>query len=144
MFYRIKELVVIELVLVLLDPSKPFEVEANSLDYTIGGQLGQCDENGKLYPIVFFSKKLSSTQLNYPIYNKELLAIVEAFKEQRLYLSGIVKPIKVYTDYKNLQYFTTTKELSRYQIRQVEFLLEFNFEIYYKKGNKNVYIDALS
>ena len=50
-----------ELVLVLLDPSKPFEVEANSLDYTIGGQLGQHDKNRKLHPIAFFSKKLSST-----------------------------------------------------------------------------------
>ena len=143
-FCRIKELVVTELVLVLLDPSKPFEVEANSLDYAIGRQLGQYDENRKLYPIAFFSKKLSSTQLNYPIYNKELLAIVEAFKEQRLYLSSIVKPIKVYIDYKNLRYFTIIKELSRRQIRQVEFLSKFNFEIYYKKGNKNVYIDALS
>ena len=94
--------------------------------------------------MVFFSKKLSSAQLNYPIYDKELLAIVEAFKEQRLYLSGIVEPIKVYTNYKNLRYFTTTKELSKRQIRQVEFLSEFNFEIYYKKGNENVYTDALS
>ena len=144
MFCRIKELVVIELVLVLLDPSKLFEVEADSLDYAIGGQLSQRNENGKLYLIAFFSKKLSSAQLNYPIYNKELLAIVEAFKEQRLYLSGIVEPIKVYTDYKNLRYFTTIKELSRRQIRWVEFLLEFNFKIYYKKGNKNIYIDALS
>ena len=116
-FRKIKELIVVELVLVLLDLSKPFEVEADSLDYTIGGQLGQHDENRKLYPIAFFSKKLNGTQLNYPIYNKELLAIVEAFKEQRLYFSSIVEPIKVYTDYKNLQYFTTTKELSRYQIR---------------------------
>ena len=143
-FRRIKELVVVELVFVLPDLSKPFEVEANSSDYAIRGQLGQHNENGKLYPIAFFSKKLSSAQLNYPIYNKELLAIVEAFKEQRLYLSGIVEPIKVYTDYKNLRYFTTTKELSRRQIRQVEFLLEFNFEIYYKKGNENTCIDAFS
>ena len=143
-FYRIKELIVAELVLVLLDLSKPFEVEANSLDYAIGGQLGQRDENGKLYPMAFFSKKLSSTQLNYPIYNKELLAIVEAFKEQRLYLNGIVEPVKVYTDYKNLRYFTTIKELNRRQICQVEFLLEFNFEIHYKKGNENARIDALS
>ena len=133
-----------ELVLVLLDPLKPFEVEANSSNYTIGGQLGQRDENRKLYPIVFFSKKLSGTQLNYPIYDKELLAIVEAFKEQRLYLSSIAEPIKVYTNYKNLQYFTTIKELSRHQIRQVEFLSKFNFEIYYKKGNKNIRIDAFS
>ena len=143
-FYRIKELVVIELVLVLLDLSKLFEVEANSLDYTIGGQLSQHDKNGKLYLVAFFSKKLSSIQLNYPIYNKELLAIIKAFKEQRLYLSSTVEPIKVYTDYKNLRYFTTTKELSRRQIRQVEFLLEFNFEIYYKKGNENAYADTLS
>ena len=61
MFCRIKELVVVEPVLVLLDPSKLFEVEADSLDYTIGGQLGQRNENGKLYPIAFFSKKLSGT-----------------------------------------------------------------------------------
>ena len=135
---------IVELVLVLLDLSKPFKVEANSLDYTIGGQLSQYDENRKLYPIVFFSKKLSSTQLNYSIYNKELLTIVEAFKEQRLYLSSTVKPIKVYTNYKNLRYFTTTKELSRYQVCQVKFLLEFNFKIYYKKGNENIYTDALS
>ena len=26
----------------------------------------------------------------------------------------------------------------------MEFLLEFNFEIHYKKGNENAYIDALS
>ena len=143
-FRRIKELIVVELVLVLLDLSKPFEVEANSLDYAIRGQLGQRDKNRKLHPIVFFSKKLSSTQLNYPIYNKELLAIVEAFKEQRLYLSSTVKPIKVYTNYKNLRYFTTTKELSRRQTYQIEFLLEFNFKIYYKKGNENTCIDALS
>ena len=144
MFCRIKELVVIELVLVLLDLSKLFKVEANSLDYMIGGQLGQYDKNGKLYPIAFFSKKLSNIQLNYPIYNKELLAIVKAFKEQRLYLSGTIKSIKVYTDYKNLRYFTTIKELSRRQICQVEFLSKFNFKIYYKKENKNAYIDALS
>ena len=110
----------------------------------IGGQLSQYNKNGKLYPIVFFFKKLNSVQLNYPIYNKELLAIVKAFKEQRLYFSGITEPIKVYTDYKNLRYFTTIKELSRRQIRQVEFLSKFNFEIYYKKGNENAYIDAFS
>ena len=39
-FRRIKELVVVEPVLVLPDPSKPFEVEADSSDYAIGGQLG--------------------------------------------------------------------------------------------------------
>jgi hypothetical protein len=52
--------------------------------------------------------------------------------------------VQVYTDYKNLQYFATTKELNRRQIRWLEFLLEFNFVIHYKKGLENVYIDILS
>jgi hypothetical protein len=72
----------------LLDPRKLFEVETNALDYAIGGQLGQQDENGKLYLVAFISRKLVGPQLNYPIYNKELLAIIEAFREWRLYLSG--------------------------------------------------------
>jgi hypothetical protein len=66
-------------VLVLLDLRKPFEVKTDVSDYTIGGQLGQRDVTGKLYPVVFFSKKLERLRRNYLIYNKELLAIIEAF-----------------------------------------------------------------
>jgi hypothetical protein len=73
---------------VLLDPRKLYKVETNVLDYVIGGQLGQRDENGKLHLVAFISRKLAGLQLNYPIYNKELLAIIIAFKEWRLYLSG--------------------------------------------------------
>jgi len=52
------------------------------------------------------------------------------------YRSGTTYPVQVYTDYKNLKYFTTTKELNRRQIRWAEFLSEFNFEIHYKKGTE--------
>jgi hypothetical protein len=65
----------------LLDPRKPFEVETNVLDFAIRGQLGQRDENSKLYLVAFISRKLVGPQLNYLIYNKELLAIIIAFKE---------------------------------------------------------------
>jgi len=40
------------------------------------------------------------------------MAIVEAFKEWRLYLVGAKHWITVYTNYKNLTYFTTNKELN--------------------------------
>jgi hypothetical protein len=79
---------VVELVLVLLDPRKLYKVETDVSDYAIGGQLGQRDKNSKLHLVAFISKKLVGPQLNYPIYNKELLAIIIAFKEWRLYLSG--------------------------------------------------------
>ena len=52
-------------------------------------------------------------ELNYDIYNKELLGIVAVFKEWRAFLQGIIEPFIVKTDYKNLTGFLTIKELNR-------------------------------
>jgi hypothetical protein len=52
-------------------------------------------------------------ELNYDIYNKELLAIVVAFKVWRVYLEGVKHTIIVKMDHKNLIFFTTIKELTR-------------------------------
>jgi hypothetical protein len=52
---------------------------------------------------------MSLVKLNYDIYDKELLAIVEAFKEWRVYLKGATLLVKVLIDHKNLLYFITTK-----------------------------------
>lgn len=35
----------------------------------------------KVYPIAFYSKAFNATEPNYDIYDKELLAIFEAFKK---------------------------------------------------------------
>ena len=65
----------------MLDPEQPFKVETNASDYALGRQLSQQDNNRLLHPVPFFSKKLNGPELNYQIYNKELIAIIEAFKE---------------------------------------------------------------
>jgi RNase H-like domain found in reverse transcriptase len=52
-------------------------------------------------------------ELNYEIHDKELLAIVEAFREWRVYLEESKYLMKVYIDHKNLLYFTITKVLNR-------------------------------
>ncbi|KAH8172320.1 reverse transcriptase (RNA-dependent DNA polymerase) domain-containing protein [Sarocladium implicatum] len=87
---------------------------------------------------------LLGPELNYPIHDKELMAIIEAFREWKHYLSGASHQVKVYTDHKNLTTFTTTKDLNKRQIRWSEFLSEFNFEIIYRKGSENGRADALS
>jgi hypothetical protein len=99
----------------LPDPSLPYEMETNASDFALGGVLGQ-KHNSKLHPVAFFSKKLSSVPLNYLVYNKKLMAIVEAFKEWKPYLSGTTHAVKVYTNHKNLIYFTTTKVLNGRQV----------------------------
>src|SRR5450755_408266 len=87
---------------------------------------------------------MSAPELNYDIHDKELLAIVEAFKEWRVYLKGPQHQVLVYTDYKNLVAFTTTKQLNRRQTRWAELLSTYNFRIVYRKGSENAKADALS
>jgi hypothetical protein len=94
--------------------------------------------------VAFHSRKLSAAELNYDIYDKELLAIVDALREWRVYLEGSAHQIQVHTDHKNLTYFTTTKELNRRQVRWYETLATLNFRISYVKGTDNARADALS
>ena len=51
-------------------------------------------------------------ELNYNIYNKELLGIVIALKEWRAFLYSTIELFRVITDHKNLIGFLTTKELN--------------------------------
>ena len=50
---------------------------------------------------------------NYKIHNKELLVVVVAFKQQKIYLEGVKYTIIVYSDYQNLQYFISIKKLNQ-------------------------------
>jgi len=67
--------------------------------------------------VAFYSKKHSPAECNYEIYDKELLAIIGAFKEWRPHLEGSCHPIQVLSDSKNLEYFMSTKLLNRKQVR---------------------------
>jgi hypothetical protein len=83
-------------------------------------------------------------KLNYDIYNKELLAIVTVLKEWRVFLQGTIELFIIKTDYKNLMGFLTTKELNQRQVRWVEILVEYYFEIKYIKGTDNVKVNILN
>jgi RNase H-like domain found in reverse transcriptase len=85
-----------------------------------------------------------STELNYEIHDKKLLIIIEVFREWRIYLKESKYLIKVYTDHKNLLYFTTIKVLNRRQIQWSETLTSYNFKISYIKRKENTKADALS
>jgi hypothetical protein len=109
-------------------------MECNASDYAIARILSQYDTNGDIHPLAFFSRTMQSAELNYDIYDKELLAIVDCFRLWRLYLEGSKFTIHMYTDHNNLQYFTTMKQLSRRQVRWSEQLSGFDFMINYRPG----------
>ena len=88
-------------------------VKTDASDYVSEGILSQYDENGVLHPVTYFSKKHSPAECNYEIYDKKLMTIICAFKEWRPELEGSPTPVEVITDHKNLEYFMSTKQLSR-------------------------------
>jgi len=52
--------------------------------------------------------------------------------------------VEVYSDHRSLEYFMTTKLLTARQVRWMEFLSDFNFQITYTAGKNNQKADILS
>lgn len=133
-----------DVILAHYDPEKRIVVETDASDYVSAGILSQYDKDDVLRPVAYFSRKHTPAECNYEIYDKELLAIIRAFENWRPELEGSAFPIDVVTDHKNLEYFTTTKLLSRRQARWSEFLSRFDFRIRYRPGKQGGKPDALT
>ncbi len=73
----------------IFNPKLLTELAIDALDYAIGTEVGQTGKDRKYRPISFFLKKFLRAELNYEIYNKELLVIVRAIKENRYYLKEV-------------------------------------------------------
>ena len=70
---------------------------------------------------------MTPAELNYNIYNKELLGIITVLKKWRAFLYSTIKLFRVITDYKNLVGFLTIKELNQ---RQVKWVKKFISSVY--------------
>ena len=125
-------------------PDRQITVETDASDYAIAGILSITSDSGELHPIAFHSRTLTGAELNYDTHDKELLAIFEAFKVWRHYLEGSGTPVDVVTDHKNLEYFSTTKLLTRRQARWSEYLSQFNMIIRFRPGKLGAKPDALT
>ena len=80
-------------------PKLPLIIEANASEGCI---LSQPSIASDLHLVCFYSSKFTPAELNYPIYDKEMLAVLEAFKKRRVYVEGAAHPVRIFTDHKNL------------------------------------------
>ncbi|KAK1602098.1 hypothetical protein QYE76_017141 [Lolium multiflorum] len=123
--------------LVLPDFAKTFEIECDASGLGIGGVLMQ---NGK--PVAYYSEKLDGARLNYPIYDKELYALVRVLEVWQHYLWP--KEFIIHSDHESLKYLKSQHTLNKRHAKWVEFIESFPYVIKYKKGKDNVVADALS
>ncbi|KAF8748095.1 hypothetical protein RHS01_11053 [Rhizoctonia solani] len=123
-FQELKVLVTKSPVLIHSNPGLPYYLETNASGVAMGAILSQRGSDNRLHPIAYMSKSFSGAEANYDTHDKELLAIIKALEEWRIFLEATDKPI---------------------QTRAMAHLPEhFNFEIHYCPGKQSGKPDALS
>jgi hypothetical protein len=123
------------------DFTKPFLVVTDASDYAIGGALMQIHDN-KEHPIRYWSRTLQPAERNYSTTDKEALAVVQCFKQFRCYLLGA--KVILFTDHQALKYVLTAPRPTGRIARWITTLLEYDYEIRHRPGNKNLLADSLS
>src|SRR3984957_6879654 len=88
------------------------------------------------------SKKFTGAQLNYCVFEMETIAILEALLKWEDKLIG--NQLNVVTNHWALEFFETQQQLSSHQMRWMEYLSQFDYDIQYIKGTSNKVADSLS
>ncbi|XP_044723939.1 integrase core domain-containing protein [Hirsutella rhossiliensis] len=90
------------------DPSLPTFLETDCSGYALGGVLSQEGPDGRRHACAFFSKRLSPAEYNYPIHDKEMLAIMRCLDNWNAELRSC-GPFTILTDHRNLEASTLPK-----------------------------------
>ena len=142
-FEEIKELVKKNLVLSMFDPDLDVIVTTDASGYGLGAVLSQI-KNGKEVIVSCASRTLSEHERKYSVGEKEALACVWACKKWHTYLWG--KKFTLRTDHQALVTLLT-KGTDRASMRIARWsckLLNYDYNVVYKKGTENKIADSLS
>lgn len=143
-FERLKHLFAREPVLKHPDMTTPFVIQADASDVAVGAVLLQLNADNRLQPCAYTSRKFTSTERNWAIWEKEAFAVKWALQTWRHLLEGNDKPFEVWTDHKNLEALQTPRKLSPKQVRWAQYFRRFRFALKYVPAGRNFLADALS
>ncbi|XP_033212095.1 uncharacterized protein LOC117169706 [Belonocnema kinseyi] len=140
-FTTVKHLLTTAPILACPNFRSPFQLETDATDTGLGAVLTQ-NINGENFVISFASRSLNSTERKYSASEKECLAVVWAIRKFRPYSEGY--SFKVITDHIALKWHHNLKNPTGRLARWALELLEYDYEIMYRKGSLNHVPDALS
>ncbi|KAG2929598.1 hypothetical protein PC117_g13963 [Phytophthora cactorum] len=83
-FQAVKESLLRAPILALPDPDRPFSVACDASNFAIGCALLQADAEGRERVIALESRQLKAAEKNYPVHDKELLAMKYALVKFRV------------------------------------------------------------
>jgi hypothetical protein len=141
-FNKLKEVLTNPPVLTYYSPHRPVTVDTDASAFAIGAVLSQIQEDGTEKVVAYYSRCLSNAERNYCVTRRELLAIVEALRHWRHYVTG--KEITVRSDHSSLSWLKKFKEPEGQMARWLEKLSEFKMTIEYRRGSEATNADGLS
>ncbi|CAI5746371.1 unnamed protein product [Peronospora destructor] len=115
-------------VLILPDDLKPFHVVCDASDFAICCALMQFDHEGRERVVSYQSRLLKPAEKNYPVHDKELLAMRNALIKFRVHLLG-EQIFALYTDHVSLRTAMKNPHLSQRMARWLSFFSEYNFVV---------------
>jgi len=124
-------------ILILSNLKESFVVYCDAFNMVLGVVLMQNHQ-----VVAYASRQSKLHEKNYPTHDLELVAVVFVLKIWRYYLN--CSKFEVSSDHESLKYMFDQKELNMRQIRWLEFLKDYNFQLSYHPGKANVVAYALS
>ena len=124
------------------DYDRPFIVRSDASQWAVAGTLSQVDAEGTEYPIAFASAKLTKSQVNMSVIEKEAYAVVFALSKFDIYLFGA--KIDLFTDHDPLRFIVNSLSSSAKLTRWFLFMSKFNITVHHIRGVENIVADALT
>ena len=124
------------------DPDLPLCVATDASQTGLGAILYQVGKEGRRRYIAFASSSLDGAQRNYPATKRELLGIVFALHKFHNFVFG--RPFNLFTDHKALVALNTTRTLSYVLANWLDTILQYDFTVHHRPGNRMILPDALS
>ncbi len=112
-FDHMKKRIIKAFILRHFDQNRETILETDSFNYVNDDILSQYDDKETLHSMIYYSKNLSFAECNYKIYDKKLLAIIQAFKHWQSELKLTELSIKMFIDHQALTSLMKNKELSK-------------------------------
>jgi len=130
--------------LIHFDYKKLIIIDADASECIMKAWLQQLDDQKWKQLIACYAWKLMLMKQQYDVHDQEMLAIVKALKQWRIYLLEAKHQTIIKLNHKNLQYFMTTKKLNEWQARWAKTITEYDFVIQHCKEKNNSWADILS
>jgi hypothetical protein len=126
----------------IINPSNEYFLYVDSSDFAIGCMLSQLDSNNQERPVAFASCKLTPTQRNWAIIEKEAYAAIWALQRFRHWL--FASKITLFSDHNPLSYLCESAPKSAKLMRWYLALQEYSVNFCYRSGKSNGAADCLS